>query len=131
MLARALLAKGDRAGAEALVRDAWRNEDCAADVESKVLEMFGSLLTREDHKARMEQRFYRRRCRGRPARRAPRLGGDDLAIGRARAAVMRKAGNAKALLDAVPSSARHDPGYIFAPRAVAAQRATSRKKPAS
>ena len=58
MLARALLAKGDRAGAEALVRQAWRNEDCRADVESKVLEMFGGMLTREDTKQRMEHRFY-------------------------------------------------------------------------
>ncbi|MGA8996966.1 MAG: lytic transglycosylase domain-containing protein, partial [Pseudolabrys sp.] len=42
------------------------------------------------------------------------LGGDQLAIGRARAAVLRKAGNAKALLDAVPSAAQNDSGYIFA-----------------
>ncbi len=32
----------------------------------------------------------------------------------ARAAVIRKAGNAKALLDAVPAAARNEPGYIFA-----------------
>ncbi len=43
-------------------------------------------------------------------RAATRLGGDELAIGRARAAVMRKAGNAKALLEAVPVAARRDPG---------------------
>src|SRR5665647_852929 len=49
VLARALLAKGDRAGAEALVRHAWRYEDCSADVEKKVLELFGSMLTSADH----------------------------------------------------------------------------------
>ena len=86
MLARALLAKGDREGAAALVRDAWRNEECSADVESKVLAMFGGMLTRADHKARMDRRFYaedieagmraaapaRRRRAGDRARPAPR-----------------------------------------------------------
>ncbi len=113
MLAHALLAKGDRAGAAALVRYAWRNEDCSADVESKVLEMFGDLLTRADHKARMEQRFYADDIEA-GMRAAQRLGGDELAIGRARTAVIKRLNNAKALLDAVPAAARNDPGYIFA-----------------
>ena len=80
MLARALLAKGDRDGAEALVRYAWRHDDCSAEVESKVLEMFGTMLTRADHKARMEQRFYADDVEA-GMRAANRLGGDDLAIG--------------------------------------------------
>ena len=112
MLARVLLAKGDREGAAALVRYAWRHEDCTADTESKVLAMFGSLLTRADHKARMDQRFYVDDVEA-GMRAANRLGGDDLAIGRARAAVIKRLNNAKALLDAVPASGRHDPGYIF------------------
>ena len=90
MLARALLAKGDRDGAAALVRYAWRNEDCSADVENKVLEMFGSLLTRADHKARMEQRFYADDIEA-GMRAAERLGGNELAIAQARAAVIKKA----------------------------------------
>jgi len=113
MLARARLAKGDREGAATLVRNAWRHEDCSADVENKVIETFGSMLTRADHKVRMEQRFYSDDIEA-GMRAATRLGGDDLAIGRARAAVIKQLNNAKALLDAVPASARHDPGYIFA-----------------
>jgi soluble lytic murein transglycosylase len=113
VLARALLAQGDRAGAQALVRQAWRDEDCSADVEAKVLEMFGSLLTREDHKARMERRFYADDVNA-GLRAAERLGGNDLLIAHARAAVIQKGGNAKALLDAVPAAARHEAGYIFA-----------------
>ncbi len=112
MLARALLAKGDREGAAALVRYAWRHEELSADAESKVLAMFGGLLTRADHKARMDQRFYADDIEA-GMRAANRLGGDDLAIGRARAAVIKRLNNARALLDAVPASARHDPGYIF------------------
>src|ERR1017187_1472288 len=57
MLARTLLAKGDREVAGALVRYAWRHEECSGDVESKVLKMYGSMLTRADHKVRMEQRL--------------------------------------------------------------------------
>ncbi|HEY1312124.1 MAG TPA: lytic transglycosylase domain-containing protein, partial [Pseudolabrys sp.] len=113
MLARALLAKGDREAAAALVRQAWRYDDCSADSEVKVIEMFGSMLTPADHKARMERRFFADDVEA-GLRAAARLGGDDLAIARARAAVVRKAGNAKALLDAVPIAARRDPGYVFA-----------------
>ncbi|MGA8921124.1 MAG: lytic transglycosylase domain-containing protein, partial [Pseudolabrys sp.] len=58
MLARTLLAQGDRDGAAALVRQAWRNDDASAEVEKRALEMFGGMLTNADHKARMEQRFY-------------------------------------------------------------------------
>ena len=113
MLARVLLAKGDRDGAAALVRYAWRHDECTAETESRVLELFGDLLTRADHKVRMEQRFYAGDVEA-GMRAAGRLGGDDLAIGRARAAVIKRLHNAKALLDAVPASARRDPGYIFA-----------------
>jgi soluble lytic murein transglycosylase len=113
MMARALLAKGDRERATALVRHAWRYEDCSADCENRVLEMFGGLLTRADHKVRMERRFFADDVEA-GMRAANRLGGDDLAIGRARAAVIKRLNNAKALLDAVPAAARHDPGYIFA-----------------
>ena len=37
----------------------------------------------------------------------------ELAIAKARAAVINKSANAKALLDAVPAAAQHDPGYMF------------------
>ena len=112
-LARALLARGDRTRAEALVRYAWRNQDCSADVEKRVLEMFPGMLTREDHKIRMDERLYSGDTEA-AMRAAERLGGADLAIAKAWIAVIKRAGNAKALLDAVPSSAHRDPGYIFA-----------------
>jgi peptidoglycan lytic transglycosylase len=113
MLARALLAQGNHEGAAALVRHAWRNDEFSAEVEKRVLEMFGGMLSVADHKVRMEQRFYADDVAA-GQRAADRLGGNEPAIGRARAAVLRKAGNAKALLDAVPAAAQSDPGYIFA-----------------
>ena len=51
MLARTLLAQGDRDAAAALVRHAWRNDECSAEVEKRVLEMFGNMLTTADHAA--------------------------------------------------------------------------------
>jgi peptidoglycan lytic transglycosylase len=113
MLARTLLTQGDREGAAALVRHAWRNDEFSAEVEKKVLEMFGGMLSAADHKVRMEQRFYADDVAA-GQRAADRLGGNEPAIGRARTAVLRNAGNAKALLDAVPTAAQSDPGYIFA-----------------
>jgi len=112
MLARTLLAQGDRDGAAALVQHAWRNDDASEGVEKRVLEMFGGMLTATDHKRRMDTRFYADDV-ATGLRAAERLGGVELAIGRARAAVARKAGNAKALLEAVPASAQGDPGYIY------------------
>ena len=113
MLARTLLTQGDRDAAAALVRQAWRNDECSAEVEKRVLEMFGNMLTTADHKARMEHRFYADDVVG-GMRAAERLGGNEVVIAKARTAVLQKAGNAKAALDAVPASAQSEPGYIFA-----------------
>ncbi len=113
MLARALLAQGDIDGATVLVRYAWRRQDCSADVENKVLDMFGKLLTREDHRVRMQQRLYEDDTEA-GMREAQRLGGDELAIARARVGVIKRLKHAELLLNAVPTAARSDPGYIFA-----------------
>ena len=113
VLAHALLAKGDKAGAAALVRHAWRYQDCSEAVESKVLDMFGGMITPEDNKVRMAQRFYRHDAEA-GLRAAHRLGGSELAIARAWAAVLAHSRHAHARLNAVPEGARDDPGYIFA-----------------
>ena len=111
-LARALLAQGDRTGAAKLAREAWREDTCSASVERMVMETLGELLTRADHKARMDRRLYDDDSDA-GMRMAQLLGGADLAIAKARKAVTDKASNARALLDAVPESARHDASYIF------------------
>jgi soluble lytic murein transglycosylase len=111
-LARALQAQGDASGAAQLARQAWREDTCSAAVEKAVMEMFGETLTRADHKARMDRRFYDDDSDA-GMRMAQLLGGTDLLIGKARKAVVDKASNAGALLDAVPESARGDAGYIF------------------
>ncbi len=111
-MARAALTQGDRAAAQRFVREAWRNDSMSDDLENQVIETFGELLTRADHKARMDIRLYAEDG-GDGLRAAQRLGGNEPAIARARIAVIHKASNAGALLEAVPQEARSDPGYIF------------------
>ena len=112
-LGRALLALGDRAGAQAQVRPAWRNEALSMDLEDQVMDTFKDVLTPADHKARMEMRFYAEDVDA-GLRAANRIGPTAVAIGKAWAAVIRKAPDAKALLEAVPAEANRDLGYTFA-----------------
>jgi soluble lytic murein transglycosylase len=110
-LARALLAQGDRAGAQQLVREAWRNDNFGPDTEAYALEQFAELLTTADHKARMDRRLYGDDSDG--LRLAKRLGPTALALAKARLAVNNKAENSKALLDALPPEVRNDPVYLL------------------
>jgi soluble lytic murein transglycosylase len=111
-LARALIGRGDRANAERLIREAWRADSMSADTESTALDLFGALLTPADHKARMDLLLYGTETEA-ALRAAKRLGSGYQALAKARIAVTRKASNAKALLDAVPSDLHSDPGYMF------------------
>ncbi|UZE52160.1 transglycosylase SLT domain-containing protein [Rhodopseudomonas sp. P2A-2r] len=112
-LARALIARGDRAGAERLVRDAWRNDGMSGDVENTALDLFGAFITAGDHKARMDKLLYSSDTDG-AMRAAKRLGGAQMALAKARIGVTKKAINVRGLLDAVPSELHGDPGYMFA-----------------
>ena len=110
--ARALLAQGDRAMAQQYVRDAWRNDSLTAEMERQVLDAFGPLLSGGDHKARLNQRLYSDDI-DQAMRAAQRLGASQIALVRARAAVIGKSSKAQALLDAVPADARSDAIYLF------------------
>jgi len=111
-LARAMLARGDKANAERLVRDAWRNDSMSEDTESTALDLFGALLTPGDHKARMDLLLYGSEHEA-ALRAAKRLGAAEVALAKARIATYRKAPNARALLEAVPRELHGDAGYIF------------------
>jgi soluble lytic murein transglycosylase len=113
-LAKAMLARGDRANAERLVREAFRNDPMSEDTESAALDMFGPFVTGGDQKARMDLFSYTTENEAAALRAAKRLGGGYVALARARVASVHKAANAKALLDAVPHELRNDPGYLFA-----------------
>ena len=111
-LARAMIARGDRANAERLVREAWRNDSMSEDTENTALDLFGALLTPGDQKARMDMLLYGSEHEA-ALRAAKRLGSDQVALAKARIAAERKASNTKALLDAVPRELHGDAGYIF------------------
>ena len=110
--ARALLLQGDRAGAQTLVREAWRYDNFSSDLENPVLDVFKDLITPADHKARMDMRLYAEDIDG-ALRAANRAGGNAPVIANVRIAVISKAANAKELLDAVPPEVHRDAGYIF------------------
>jgi soluble lytic murein transglycosylase len=112
-LARVMIARGDRANAERLVREAWRNDAMSEDTETTALDLFGALLTAGDHKARMDTMLYGTEQEAAGLRAAKRLGSGHLELAKARIASNRKASNARALLEAVPSELRGDIGYIF------------------
>jgi soluble lytic murein transglycosylase len=114
VLAKAMLARGDRANAERLVREAWRNDPMSEDTENTALDLFGALLAPGDQKARMDTLLYNTENEAAALRAAKRLGAGHIALAKARLASVRKAPNAKALIEAVPPELHGDPGYFFA-----------------
>jgi soluble lytic murein transglycosylase len=112
VLARAMLARGDRANAERLVREAWRSDPMSEDTENNALDQFGALLTAGDQKARMDALLYGSETEA-AMRAARRLGAGYVALAKARIASNRKAPNTRALLEEVPRELHNDPGFIF------------------
>ena len=111
-LARALLTRGDVAGAAATLHQAWRNDGFSADLEDQARQTFAGLITPDDDAARMAARLYAGDDDA-GLRAAHHLDATALAVAKARVAVIDDANNARALLEAVPQAARRDPGYMF------------------
>lgn len=111
-LARALLVEGDHDGAERWVREVWRSEEMSERLETEVLDTFHDLLTREDHRARMDKRIGAKDFSG-ASRAAQRLGSDELSIVKACVAAMTNEIKALDRLDAVETVARQDLGYTL------------------
>ena len=112
MLAKAMLARGDRANAERLVRDAWRSDPMSEDTENNALDQFGALLTPGDQKARMDTLLYG----SEKERRAARCEASRGRLCRTRQGPHRlpqEGANCAALLEAVPRELHGDPGFIF------------------
>ena len=112
-LARVMIGRGERANAERLVRDAWRNDSMSEDTENTALDLFGALLTPGDQKARMDLMLYGTDQEAAALRAAKRLGSGEVTLAKARIASNHKSSNARALLEDVPRELRGDAGYIF------------------
>jgi soluble lytic murein transglycosylase len=102
-LARVLLTEGDRDGAERQVRQAWRSEELSEHVEAEALAAFRELLTREDHRARMDRRIGAKDFSG-AMRAARRLGKVEVSIAEACKAVAENGASRS------PRSTRFQPG---------------------
>jgi soluble lytic murein transglycosylase len=111
-LARVLVAEGDREGAGREARAAWRSEELSERVETEAFETFGDLLTRDDHRARMDKRIGAKDFSG-AMRSAKYLGSDDISIVKGCAAVAADSNKALDRLDAVATEARQDLGYTL------------------
>jgi soluble lytic murein transglycosylase len=96
-LARAFLSTGDREAAEREVRKSWRSDELSEVSEARALDVFHDVVTREDHRARMDKRIGAKDLSG-AMRAARRLGNADKALD---------------LLDAVATEARQDLGYVL------------------
>ena len=112
-LARALLAAGNHAHAVPWLRRAWREEELTMTLEQEIIGMHGNLLTNADHKARADRLFYLEKFEA-AQRNAERAGKDVAALSRARNAALQRAGNANALLNAVPASLQKDASFLYA-----------------
>lgn len=110
-LTRALVASGDRKKAAATISRLWRNQRLDKDTETLILGEFSGLLSRNDHKRRMDMLLYDKRVA--QADRVDALANAQ-SLFQARAAVIRKSSDASKLLKAVHPSWHKDPGYLFA-----------------
>jgi soluble lytic murein transglycosylase len=110
ILSRALVARGDRAGAAKLIRRIWRDDALSKSFEDKILAEFPDLLGPADHKARMDYLMYR----GQTAQ-AKRFGdlGKAQSLYKAWAATNNRAANAAVLIASVDPQSRRDPAYLF------------------
>lgn len=110
-LTRALMATGQKKQAAGVMASLWRTNALDKSMESLILKTYSGLLTKKDHKRRMDMLLYRDRVT-----QADRVDGlaDAQSLFKARAAVIRKSSKASALLKAVHRSWHNDPSYLFA-----------------
>ncbi len=104
--------RGQSAAAAELFRQVWCNDDISAAQEGPVLREFGDLLSKADHKLRMDRLLYKEQPQA--ALREALLAGPDLVLlAKARAAVIANAPSDAAIAD-VPKALQNDPGLVFA-----------------
>lgn len=110
LLARAMLATGGVARAGETVRRLWTGQRLDKAAEERIVAEFGGLLTKADHKRRMEFLLYDERYddAGRFADRA-----EAQSLYRAFVAVGRNTRNADKQIEAVDASWKDDPAFLY------------------
>jgi soluble lytic murein transglycosylase len=110
--ARALKSVGNAAEATRVARDAWRSGTFDRGNERAFLDVFAADLRPEDERARLDRLLYEENA---PAadRQIARVDPIAARVGRARIALFTSAGNADALVAAIPPERLDDPGLIY------------------
>ena len=115
-LASALMKEGNTAAAKRLIASAWRDHNVSEPVEKKILDRFGTMLTSEDHHARIDRLLYKDDpgVAATALRVAKLLSADEQQKVNARIAVLKRDDDAGSLLDALPeSTTAGDVGLLF------------------
>lgn len=110
VLARAALVAGDKGRAANVIRSFWINERMDKATEDKIREEFGALLTKDDHKRRMELLLYKERYDD--AARFAELA-EAQSLYKAFVAVGKKTKSADKLIEAVDPSWQKDASYLY------------------
>lgn len=112
MLASALGREGNDAAARGLVRDLWLADALSDTLETRILAAYPNLLSRADHRRRMERRLFAQDWAG--ARRAALLAGEGYeTLVAARRALGGPGPALQRALDAVPERLRSDSSHLF------------------
>lgn len=101
---------GAKSKARKVISPIWRKSKLSKSQETKILKSVGSVLTRDDHRARIDYLFRKKRIRA--AQRIAGLAGVTRLV-EARAAVERKQKNAGKKLAAVPGFQKSNAGFIL------------------
>jgi peptidoglycan lytic transglycosylase len=115
-LATVYLKEDREEAAKDLIVSAWQDHRLNQDVEQKILDKFGNMLTAEHHRARIDVLLYPDDASNAPAalRVAKLLPADEQKKVEARIAVVKRHDNAGKLLDALPDNAvKEDIGLRF------------------
>jgi len=108
--------KAGEAAARELVVSAWREYNLNLAVEKKILARYGSMLSNEDHQARVDKLLFpdSESSAAAALRISKLLPAADQKKVAARVAVVKRGGNAGKLLDAIPASAKEgDVGLLY------------------
>ncbi|MEZ5962149.1 MAG: lytic transglycosylase domain-containing protein [Hyphomonadaceae bacterium] len=112
-LAMALRDTGQRSEANEIARAAWRDDALTSATEDRALQEFSSVLTQDDHAARVSGLLWRDQ-RTAAQRLFSRISPADRALAQARIAIQTRARRGlQAAIDAVPASRQNDPGLLF------------------
>ena len=112
-LARALFAEGQKEAGEIHLRDAWINNNFKSSEERRILSVYGSRLSKEDHAARVDRLLWSRQVTN--ARRIfSRLESSERRKAQARAALLLGAANAPTLYQKLSKDQQLDSGVLLA-----------------